>query len=206
MLKIKHIVFDLDGTLIETKDLHKDALNIALTRNGLNAISEEDHKKSYCGLPTKMKLIRHIGEDHPKFKNVLKDKQDLTELLLEKENFYDFTPLLTKLKDTGMKIGIASNAVRRSVDLMLAKCCPEFEFDIVMSNEDVVKSKPAPDMYVEIAKAWEIYPQEIVVVEDKFEIGVKSAIDAGCLVCLTKGIEETKDIITYIIVNSQEIV
>ena len=54
---IDTIIFDLDGVLINSKDIHFEALNKSLSKNSVNyQISYEDHLKSFDGLPTKTKL------------------------------------------------------------------------------------------------------------------------------------------------------
>ena len=54
---IDTIIFDLDGVLINSKDIHFEALNSSLSKNSVNyQISYEDHLKSFDGLPTKKKL------------------------------------------------------------------------------------------------------------------------------------------------------
>ena len=56
MNKIKGLIFDLDGVLVNTKKIHYEALNIALLKVGYNKISYNDHLNIYDGLPTTRKL------------------------------------------------------------------------------------------------------------------------------------------------------
>lgn len=75
---IKHIIFDLDGVLVSTKEIHFHALNKALPKR--YKISLEDHFIFYDGLPTKKKIeILHKKRNLPKnlIKNIilLKDKE-----------------------------------------------------------------------------------------------------------------------------------
>ena len=56
MSKIKGLIFDLDGVLVNTKKLHFDALNLALKKLNLKEISYVDHLNIYDGLPTVKKL------------------------------------------------------------------------------------------------------------------------------------------------------
>ena len=54
---IKSIIFDLDGVLVDTKTIHFDALNLALSKTkSKNTINFSDHLKTFDGLPTKQKL------------------------------------------------------------------------------------------------------------------------------------------------------
>ena len=49
---IKNLIFDLDGVLVDTRDIHYEALNYALKKNDLEPISYNDHIRIYDGLPT----------------------------------------------------------------------------------------------------------------------------------------------------------
>ena len=55
-MKIKGLIFDLDGVLVDTKKIHFDALNIALKSIKFEQISFKDHINIYDGLPTLEKL------------------------------------------------------------------------------------------------------------------------------------------------------
>ena len=59
-MKIKGLIFDLDGVLVDTKKIHFDALNIALKSIKFEPISFKDHINIYDGLPTleKLKILK----------------------------------------------------------------------------------------------------------------------------------------------------
>ena len=86
---IKAIIFDLDGVLVETKEIHFEALNLALKKFGYNEISFEDHVKIFDGLPTNEKLkILNKKDKLPKekFSIIKKYKQKITLEILKKKN------------------------------------------------------------------------------------------------------------------------
>ena len=56
MNKLKGLIFDLDGVLVNTKKIHFDALNLALSSLNIDEISFKDHLNIYDGLPTIEKL------------------------------------------------------------------------------------------------------------------------------------------------------
>ena len=86
---IKAIIFDLDGVLVETKDIHFLALNLALKKilNINNAISYKDHRNKYDGLPTKEKLKILFGTNLSKSneKKINLEKQKITSNLIKKK-------------------------------------------------------------------------------------------------------------------------
>ena len=53
---IKNLIFDLDGVLVDTRDIHYEALNYALKKNDLSSISYNDHLRIFDGLPTLKKI------------------------------------------------------------------------------------------------------------------------------------------------------
>jgi len=198
------IVLDVDGTLIDTKAIHFEALNEALKRYGVDPITDIAHKTIYCGLPTSVKLTK-LGLNGDLAKKILAEKQALTEEAIFHGKFDDLKPFMQLLRDRGWKIGVASNAVRRSVDMMLRSCCGDFEFDLVLSNEDVDSPKPDPEIYIKAAEHFNCYPQDILVIEDNFNHGIRSAVDAGCAVLRTSSVEETKDILSYLLTDDIDV-
>ena len=86
---IKAIIFDLDGVLVDTKNIHFEALNLALKKFGHNKITFEDHIKIFDGLPTNEKLkILNLKDKLPKknFVKINKYKQKVTSEILKKKN------------------------------------------------------------------------------------------------------------------------
>src|SRR4051812_20910828 len=79
---IKAVIFDLDGTLVESKDTHFYTLNRALIEISGIEISREEHEKGYNGLTTKTKLSRLTSEgrlDPSLHEQIWKRKQELTQ-------------------------------------------------------------------------------------------------------------------------------
>ena len=86
---IDTIIFDLDGVLINSKDIHFKALNKSLNDNNINyEISIDDHLKRFDGLPTLKKLeILNKEKKVPKFlnKKIQNRKHEITRILFKKE-------------------------------------------------------------------------------------------------------------------------
>ena len=86
---IKGIIFDLDGVLVDTKDIHFEALNTSLEKiKSKNLISFDDHSKNFDGLPTSKKLIilkNRSWIKESQFKKIKILKQKLTEKILKKK-------------------------------------------------------------------------------------------------------------------------
>lgn len=191
--KIKAIIFDLDGVLVEAKDWHYEALNTVLGLFGYN-ISRYDHLVTYDGLPTVKKLEMLSREkDMPlglhEFINELKQKYTLELVYAHcKPRFYH-EYALSRLKNSGYKIGCASNSVRDSVDIMLDKSNLKKYMDITLSAQDVDNPKPFPDIFISAMKKLKLDPDECLIVEDNAN-GIKAAKDSGANVLVVKEVDE----------------
>ena len=182
---INAIVFDLDGTLVETRDLHKEALNEALrcVAGTLFVISEEEHKTEYDGLSTaqKLKKLNAVKNLNPELnKAIWARKQELTNEMVSKTVKPDgrIISVIAELKRLGFPIGVASNCIRSSVDLIL-KCLGIYDLvDLSVSSDDVEFAKPAPDIYLKAAACFGIPPGELLVVEDA-PFGWQAAVMVG---------------------------
>ena len=191
--KIKAVIFDMDGVLIEAKDWHYDALNRALGLFG-HTISKYDHLITFDGLPTVTKLdMLTLEKGLPKklheFVNELKQKYTL-ELVHQhcKPRFYH-EYALSQLRSQGYKIGCGSNSVRNSMEIMLEKSDLLKYMDIVVSAEEVSEPKPSPEMYERIISHFNLHPEECLIIEDN-ENGIKAARSSGANVLIVKAVDE----------------
>lgn len=206
----KLIIFDLDGVLIDSRQLHFDALNNALrTISEVFVISTEDHNKRFDGLPTNKKLEvlsleRGLSKDL--HETIWKDKQIKTFESIKTSVTKDdkLISIFTKLKELGCKICVASNSIKHTIELIL-KQKEVIEFiDLIVSNEDVEFSKPNPQMYLKCMSTFGISPRDTVIVEDSF-IGRQAAFDSGAIVCPVKNTNEvTLDIIISHMNNTKD--
>jgi HAD superfamily hydrolase (TIGR01509 family) len=182
MTKISAVVFDMDGVLIDAKDWHYDALNRALQHFGFT-ISRYDHLVTFDGLPTRKKL-EMLSREHGlptglhNFLNELKQVYT-TELVHAhcKPRFqHEFA--LTRLKAAGYRLAVASNSVRQSVELMMDRSHLQPYLDAIVSNQDVIHPKPAPDIYQKAAALLSVSTAACLVVEDNPN-GIAAARAAG---------------------------
>jgi len=169
----KLIIFDLDGVLVEAKQIHFETLNQALrevAKSEKYVISEAEHLSIYDGLKTNQKLellTQNKGLQTDTHKWVWNRKQQLTiEAISELQPDLDKIELFKELRDRGYKLACASNSIRRSVLVMLAKIGIIEYMDLIISNEDVKNSKPHPEMYWKTMSMMGCLPEETLIVED----------------------------------------
>lgn len=179
---IKAVLFDMDGVLIEAKDWHYEALNKALEPFGFT-ISREAHLSTFDGLPTRRKL-QMLSEAHGlptslhEFLNALKQRYTIEYSNLLCKPTFNHRYALSRLHSEGYKMSVCSNSVRNSVETMMRLSALEPYLDLMVSNEDVEKSKPAPDMYIKAMEHFGLKPEECLIVEDN-ENGIRAAKASG---------------------------
>jgi HAD superfamily hydrolase (TIGR01509 family) len=179
----KLIIFDLDGVLIESRELHYEALNTALHKVSPRlVISKEEHLSTYDGLNTTRKLellAQRKGLDPKLFDQIWFDKQSATFKLIKQ---FPTNPTLREIfsmiKEQGIKIAVASNSVRETVKLALLSIGVMEFVDYFVSNEDVSRTKPYPEMYWKCMTALNALPKTTVIIEDS-HIGRQGATDSG---------------------------
>tara|TARA_R110002110_G_scaffold57127_5_gene163607 strand:+ start:1427 stop:2803 length:1377 start_codon:yes stop_codon:yes gene_type:complete len=192
---IKLIVFDLDGVLVNARELHYEALNRSLKEIDPKYMIElEEHLSTFDGLPTSKKLnmltkMKCLPIDSHNV--VWKNKQKHTINIISNEYGRDdrICNLLRDLKEEGFKIAVASNSIRETIKMVLLRKGFMEYIDFFYSNQDVKNSKPNPEIYLKCMIKAEVGPQETVVVEDS-HIGREAAQRAGAHVCGVMNSEE----------------
>jgi len=191
--KIQAVIFDMDGVLIDAKDWHYEALNKALGLFGY-AISRHDHLVTYDGLPTRKKLEmltleRGLPAGLHAFLNELKQVYTAELVSLHCKPLFAHEYALTRLKAAGLRLAVASNSVRSTVDSMLSKARLLHYFDTTLSNEDIEKAKPDPEIYLKAMNRLSVTPDACVVVEDN-QNGVVAAQRAGAHVLMVDSVHD----------------
>lgn len=182
MKKIKAILFDMDGVLIEAKDWHYEALNEALRLFG-HEISRQDHLTTFDGLPTRDKLnliseTSFLPVSLHGFVNEMKQHYTRTQIELKCKPLFQHEYALSKLKKEGYKIAVCSNSIRASIDNMMEKAALTQYLDLIMSNEDVTKGKPNPEIYTTAMQRLGVLPEECLILEDN-KNGIAAAKASG---------------------------
>jgi HAD superfamily hydrolase (TIGR01509 family) len=170
-MRNKLVIFDLDGVMIDSRELHYDALNEALRKVGEEfVITREEHLSTYDGLKTQQKLEMLSRDKNLPIKDhsrVWEGKQKYTlealKLLPPDENLIH---CMSKLNEDGFKLAVCSNSIRKTVLTVLAKIGIIEFIDLILSNEDVKNAKPHPEMYWKAISMMNCLPEETLIVED----------------------------------------
>jgi HAD superfamily hydrolase (TIGR01509 family) len=165
---IKLVLFDLDGVLVDAKEIHYLALNSALGED--YAISASDHRNLYDGRKTYEKLAlltERVGLPVELHQKIFDEKQRLTMVLMQDlKPIEEIKLLFQELETQGYMIGVCSNSIRRTVLTALAKTGLIEHCNLILSNEDVKNSKPHPEIYWKAMSMMSCLPEETMIVED----------------------------------------
>lgn len=184
----------MDGVLIDAKDWHYEALNRALNHLGFN-ISRYDHLVTFDGLPTRKKL-EMLTKEHglpPSlhgFLNELKQIYTMEIVNARCKPMFQHEYALANLKKLGYHLAVASNSIRHSIEVMMEKSKLSPYLSHIVSNQDVTRGKPDPEIYRKAMSLLGVTPEETLVVEDN-EHGIASARAAGAHLMI---VEEVTDV------------
>jgi len=193
MVKIKAILFDMDGVLIDAKDWHYEALNQALAIFGME-INRYDHLVTYDGLPTKKKLeMLTLEHGLPKalhdFINEMKQEFTFQLGYAKCKPTFNHQYALSHLKARGYKLAACSNSIRKTIEVLFDRAALTDYFDFYLSNEDVQECKPHPEMYITAIQRLKLAPHECLILEDN-ENGIKAAQASGAHLLIIHDVHE----------------
>lgn len=204
--QIKAVIFDLDGTLVDSMGLWKDIDIEFLGARGIeyqDDLQEKIEGMSFTETAVFCKEYYHLEESVEELKAIWNQ-------MAEQKYRFEIQPkpgvlkFLDRLKDKGIKMGIATS---NSEELIRA-VNDAYHFDKYMScivtSCSVKKGKPAPDVYLEAARQLGVAPEECLVFEDIVK-GIEAGKNAGMKVCAVedyfsaKQREKKKEISDYYI-------
>ena len=191
---MKLIIFDLDGVLLDAKNIHYEALNDALNEYGAPRITRENHLGKYDGLTTKDKL-KLLTQSNVIASNIHQDvwhkKQAYTISRLNELNNDDvIISCLSELKSLGFLLACCSNSIKETVQVALNRLGIYKYFDFIVSNDDVSMPKPHPETYWRAMIELQAKPQETLILEDSPN-GLIAAEHSGAHVM---GVESPKSV------------
>jgi len=184
---IKLIIFDLDGVLIESKNIHFNSLNFALEKVGYHKISYAEHLKNFDGLPTLKKLhLLSRKNNYYKSKILITDYDQIIKIKNKyTAEFFQsnikFNPRIYNLFKKlcyKYKIAIATNSIKNTLKKSIKKLKINDYVDYFLSAEDVKNPKPHPEIYLKCIMHFNFKPAEVLILEDSY-YGRSSAIDSG---------------------------
>ena len=177
--RIAGVVFDFDGTLVDSMPLHFEAYRRVLAAGGV-ALAREEFFGAIGGTAreTIPKLLRGrtctftVDEIHAR------KKATLAQLLVTEPLVVLETSKLVPVFKAFVPVGVASSGARPGIEQMLARLGWTSWFDVVITGEDAQRGKPAPDLFLACAHGMGVDPTRCLAFEDTDD-GVAAARAAG---------------------------
>jgi len=178
----KAILFDLDGTLLNTLDDLGDAANRVLAAKGFPTHTLDEYRY-FIGDGTAMLITRALPEEQRSDDTIRACleafRQDYARNWKAKTRPYDgVTEMLDELAARGLKMAVLSNKSHEFTKRCVADLLPEWTFDVVLGQRDAVPLKPDPAGALEVAKRLNIPPPEFLYLGDS-AVDMKTAIASG---------------------------
>ncbi|WP_214626274.1 HAD family hydrolase [Paenibacillus agaridevorans] len=178
---IKAIIFDFDGTIIDTETAWYYAFRDAYKEHGVDLDVEQYSQclgtslhlfNPYEYLATELGLAIDVAE----FRNRI--RADHTARMNMEEVRAGIREYLKMAKEAGLRIGLASSSDRAWIDKYLAKLDIREYFEVIRSADDVSRVKPDPELYLSAIEALGVRADEAVAIEDSPN-GARAAVAAG---------------------------
>jgi len=176
------VLFDLDGTLIDTLEDICDAVNRVLSKKSFPTHATSTYRK-FVGDGSRTLIERALPKEHRNDKNIDACLKEYVEDYsrnydVKTKLYFGIANLLDRLKAKGVKLAILSNKpnamTKTCVDAFLSK----WDFDVVFGERDSVPRKPNPQGALEIAKKMSIPPSNFLYLGD-MATDMKTAVSAG---------------------------
>jgi HAD superfamily hydrolase (TIGR01509 family) len=182
MTTIKAILFDHDGTLVDSEHSHYEMWVSVLIPYGIN-LTIEEYIRHHAGIPTPANAAYIVDKYAMKIAPsvLIEAKNSATESFLSKQSF----PLTTGAREAiglfsqkGVKLAIVTGAGKEGVNATILSNCFGGKFQAIVSGDDVENSKPSPDCYLLAIQRLAVNASECIAIEDS-ENGVTAAVSAN---------------------------
>ena len=177
---IKGIIFDMDGTIVDSLPYHYEAWKIFFNENKVENFSEKLNEYKGGGTLDLMRTVYGNQYSKKELKKMSEDKEKIFRKIYKGEikQILGFKKFLDELKSKDIMIGLASNAIRKNVSMIINELEIYDYFDSIICGDEVINGKPNPEMFNETIDRFNISKDECLIFEDSLE-GVLAAKNSG---------------------------
>jgi HAD superfamily hydrolase (TIGR01509 family) len=192
---LRALIFDVDGTLAETEEIHRRSFNEAFAAAGLNWRWDKPLYARLLDVTGGKERIRHFIDAYEAAPRL--DDAAIAALHRDKTKRYTdlveagevalrpgIQALLSEAPAHGIRLAIATTTSRPNVDALLQATLGSQPFEVIAAGDEVPKKKPAPDVYDLALRRLDLPPENCVAIEDTFN-GLRSALAAGIACVMT---------------------
>ncbi|MFJ8309909.1 MULTISPECIES: HAD family hydrolase [unclassified Streptomyces] len=163
------VIFDLDGTLVDSEPNYYEAARQVLAGYGLPGFTWEQHAR-FIGIGTRETLeilAREYALTGPVDEMLAAQNATYLELAAARtEVFPEMRKFVERLHAQGVRMAVASGSSRAAIDAVLAGTGLDSFITLAVSAEEVERGKPEPDVFLEAAHRLGAAPADCVVLED----------------------------------------
>lgn len=182
-MNMQAAIFDLDGTLADTIEAIRDAINLTMKSYGYPEHTYAEIR-DYIGNGAKNLVLRSMPPDaaadkaqHERVFLTYQDNYDRGHLATDR--CYDGIPnLIAALHQKGVRLAVLSNKQDRHVQGLIAQLFPDGEFSVIMGQMDHLPKKPDPTVPLMIAQQLGVEPSACAFIGDS-EVDIRTAKNAG---------------------------
>ena len=197
-MRYSTVIFDLDGTVLNNEEAYAKAFTDVLVKNGVSKDKFNEFHPHITGIGLEANWNK-LKEDFELTPEVVKLKYETQTAYLDKLQEVDvnrgFLELVEALRAEGVGIGLATSNEWWVVEDELEELDLQKHFDAIVTVEEVINPKPAPDLFLELARKLGADYSECAVIEDSVA-GIKAAKEANMVgVGLASGFVQEEDFV-----------
>jgi HAD superfamily hydrolase (TIGR01509 family) len=164
----KAVLFDVDGTLVDSNDAHADAWVQAFTKHGVQVDWIKVRRCIGMGGDKLMPEVSGLDEESPQGSKIAEDRGAIfkDDFLPHIKSLRDARKLVAAVKARGYTAVAASSARKDELTPLLKIAGAEWLMDAATSSDDAEESKPAPDIVVAALQRAKAAPEEAVMIGD----------------------------------------
>ena len=170
----------MDGTIVDSLPYHYKAWKIFFNENKVENFSEK--LKDYKGGGTLDLMTAVYGDKYSRKElKIMTDDKEIIFREIYKNNVVPiagFMEMFKLIKSKKILVGIASNAIRKNVKMILSELKIYNKFDSIICGDEVKKGKPDPEMFNETVDRFNLKKEECLIFEDSIE-GVTAAVNSN---------------------------
>ncbi|GAB4266145.1 MAG: HAD family hydrolase [Pararhodobacter sp.] len=201
-MTLRALIFDVDGTLSETEEVHRAAFNEAFAAAGLGwHWTQEDYAELLKTTGGKERIRRYMDERGIEGLDVRALHADKTARYtrMVAEGGLRLRPgiraLIALARDAGLRVAVATTTSRPNVEALCQSCfgaAAESVFDVLACGDEVAAKKPAPDVYLLALDRLGLPATDAIAFEDT-PMGLASAKGAGLCCIVSPGVYSARD-------------